>query len=65
MDTELFEDLKESLRQAKSIRAGKLEGRRTTIHPIDVKAVRESTKLPQDEFAAAINKQCRIESRLK
>ncbi len=55
MDTELFKDLKEGLRQAKAIRAGKLEGRRTTVNSIDVKAVRESTKLSQGEFAAAIN----------
>lgn len=55
MDTELFADLKESLRQAKAIRAGTLEGRRTIVNPIDVKAVRESSKLSQGEFAAAIN----------
>ena len=55
MDSELFEDLKESLRQAKAIRTGHLEGRRTIVHPLDVKAVRESTKLSQGEFAAAIN----------
>src|SRR5690606_4257507 len=49
------EDLKESLRQAKSIRAGQLDGRRTVVNPIDVKAVREQTQLSQTEFAAAIN----------
>ncbi len=47
MDTQLFEDLKDSLRQAKAIREGKLEGRRTMITPIDVKAVREQTQLSQ------------------
>ncbi|MGB3742728.1 MAG: NadS family protein [Castellaniella sp.] len=55
MDAQLFEDLKDSLRQAKAIRQGKLEGRRTTVTPIDVKAVREQTHLSQHEFAAAIH----------
>ena len=54
MDPQLFEELKDSLRQAKAIRQGKLEGRRTTVPPIDVKAVREQTKLSQGEFAAAM-----------
>lgn len=55
MDTQLFEALKDSLRQARAIRRGSLQGRRTTVVPIDVKAVREQTKLSQDEFAAAIH----------
>lgn len=55
MDAQLFEDLKDSLRQAKAIRQGKLEGRRTTVSPIDVKAVREQAKLSQGEFAAAMH----------
>ncbi len=55
MDAQLFEDLKDSLRQAKAIRQGKLDGRRTTVAPIDVKAVREQTKLSQGEFAAAMH----------
>ncbi|WP_322995223.1 hypothetical protein [Castellaniella sp.] len=38
MDTQLFEDLKDSLRQVKAIRQGKLEGRRTAVATIDVKA---------------------------
>ncbi|WP_322995210.1 NadS family protein [Castellaniella sp.] len=54
MDAQLFEDLKDSLQQAKAIRQGKLEGRRTTVIPIDVKAVREQAKLSQGEFAAAM-----------
>jgi DNA-binding transcriptional regulator YiaG len=55
MDTQLFEELKNSLRQAKAIRAGKLDGRRTIVNPIDVRAIRERTNLSQGEFAAAIN----------
>ncbi|SHG83562.1 NadS family protein [Pollutimonas bauzanensis] len=53
MDEKLFSELKLSLRQAKAIRAGQLEGRRTNV--IDVKAVRERTRLSQGDFAAAIN----------
>jgi len=53
MDEKLFAELKHSLRQAKAIRAGQLEGRRTNV--IDVKAVRERTRLSQGDFAAAIN----------
>src|SRR5690625_6624162 len=53
MDDNLFAELKESLVQAKDIRSGRLEARRTRI--IDVKAIRERTKLSQAEFATAIN----------
>ncbi len=53
MDEKLFAELKHSLRQAKAIRAGQLEGRRTSV--IDIKAVRERTRLSQGDFAAAIN----------
>ena len=54
MDPQLFEELKHSLRQAKAIRQGRLKARRTTVPAIDVKAVREQTKLSQGEFAAVI-----------
>lgn len=53
MDDNLFAELQESLVQAKDIRSGRLEARRTRI--IDVKAIRERTKLSQAEFATAIN----------
>ena len=55
MDKELFEDLKQSLREARAIRSGKLAGRRATVDVLDVKAVRERTHLSQGDFAAAIN----------
>jgi DNA-binding transcriptional regulator YiaG len=54
MDAQLFEELKDSLRQAKTTRGGKRDSRRMAVPPIDVKAVREQTKLSQGEFAAAI-----------
>ena len=55
MDDKLFEELKQSLREARSIRAGTLTGRRTWIDVMDVKAVRERTCLTQGEFAAALH----------
>ncbi|GAA0778434.1 NadS family protein [Castellaniella ginsengisoli] len=55
MDDKLFDELKQSLREARAIRAGTLSGRRTTVQALDVKALRESTRLSQGDFAAAIN----------
>jgi len=55
MDKTLFDDLKQSLKEAKAIRAGELKAsRRFTVNPIDVKAVRAKTGLSQNEFAQMI-----------
>jgi len=55
MEKTLFDDLKQSLREAKSIRAGELQAsRRFTVTPIDVKAIRAKTGLSQREFAQMI-----------
>ena len=55
MDDKLFDELKQSLREARAIRAGTLVGRRTKVEALDVKSVRERTRLSQGDFAAAIN----------
>ena len=55
MDKTLFDDLKQSLKEAKAIRAGELKAsRRFTVNPIDVKAVRAKTGLSQRGFAQKI-----------
>ena len=55
MEKTLFDDLKQSLKEAKAIRAGELKAsRRFTVNPIDVKAVRAKTGLSQNEFAQMI-----------
>jgi putative transcriptional regulator len=52
MDKNLFEDLVQSLKEAKAIRKGKAKAsRRFIVHPPDVKEVREQTGLTQEEFA--------------
>ncbi|MCQ9616396.1 helix-turn-helix domain-containing protein [Paenalcaligenes niemegkensis] len=56
MDKNLFVELKQSLIEAKAIRHGKLQpSRQFEVESIDVKAVRERTKLSQEEFATAIH----------
>lgn len=56
MDPKLFAELRQSLKEAKAIRAGELEPARSfNVDVLDVKQVREQTKLTQGEFAAAIN----------
>ncbi|NYT79212.1 helix-turn-helix domain-containing protein [Alcaligenaceae bacterium] len=56
MDPKLFAELRQSLKEAKAIRAGELEPARSfKVDVLDVKQVREQTKLTQGEFAAAIN----------
>lgn len=56
MDSELFGHLKQSLLEAKLIRQHRAEpSRRSDVSSIDVKAVRERTKLSQEEFAMAIH----------
>jgi len=52
METTLFDDLVQSLKEAKDISKGKaLPSRRFDIVPTDVKAVREKIGLSQSEFA--------------
>jgi DNA-binding transcriptional regulator YiaG len=52
MDKALFDDLVQSLREAKEITSGKAApSRRFEVAPPDVKAVRERTGLSQSEFA--------------
>lgn len=56
MDKQLFADLKTSLKEAAAIRKGRASPSRvTTLDPLDVKRVREQTKLSQAEFAAALH----------
>ncbi|MDF8365858.1 NadS family protein [Achromobacter anxifer] len=56
MDEQLFADLKTSLKEAAAIRKGQASPSRvTTLDPLDVKRVREQTKLSQAEFAAALH----------
>jgi DNA-binding transcriptional regulator YiaG len=56
MDKNLFESLKRSLAEAAEIRAGKAAPSRVfTFDAMDVKGIRERTKLSQEEFAAAIH----------
>ena len=55
MEKTLFDDLKQSLKEAKAIKAGETNAsRRFTVEPIDVKAVRAKTGLSQNEFAQMI-----------
>lgn len=52
MEPALFDDLLQSLKEAKDIAQGKAKAsRRTTIVPPDAKAVREKIGLSQSEFA--------------
>ncbi|MES2831586.1 MAG: NadS family protein [Pseudomonadota bacterium] len=52
MEQNLFDDLVQSLREAKKIADGETPAsRRFTITPADVKAVREKIGLSQSEFA--------------
>ena len=52
MEKSLFDDLTQSLKEAKAISAGHaLASRRNTVSPPDVKSVREKTGLSQSEFA--------------
>ncbi|MBJ6610279.1 MAG: helix-turn-helix domain-containing protein [Candidatus Thiothrix moscowensis] len=55
MDKTLFDDLVQSLKEAKAIAKGEAPAsRRFELKPIDVKAVREKTGLSQSEFASLI-----------
>lgn len=52
MDNTLFDDLVQSLKEAKAISKGEaLASRRFTVDAVDVKAVREQIGLSQSEFA--------------
>jgi putative transcriptional regulator len=52
MEQDLFSDLMQSLKEAKSIAHGEAQpSRRFTVAPPDVKAVREQIGLSQSEFA--------------
>ncbi len=52
MENTLFEDLVQSLKEAKAISKGKAKASRQFIHaPTDVKAIREHIGLSQSEFA--------------
>lgn len=53
MDKELFDDLVQSLKEAKAIARGKAPAsRRISFAAPDVRAVREQTGLSQSEFAS-------------
>jgi putative transcriptional regulator len=53
MDSTLFDDLLQSLQEAKAIAHGKAgASRRFKVNPPDVKAVRAKTGLTQSEFAS-------------
>lgn len=55
MEKSLFDDLVDSLKEAKAISHGEIPAsRRFTVMPIDVKAVRAKTGLTQSEFAKMI-----------
>ena len=52
MEQALFDDLAQSLKEAKAIAQGQAPAsRRYTVEPTDVKAVREQIGLSQSEFA--------------
>ena len=52
MEQALFDDLAQSLKEAKAIAQGQAPAsRRFTVEPTDVKAVREQIGLSQSEFA--------------
>ena len=53
MDKELFDDLVQSLKEAKAIAHGEAQAsRRISVAAPDVRAVREQTGLSQSEFAS-------------
>ena len=55
MEKQLFDELVQSLKQAKAISQGKAKAsRRFKIESTDVKAIREGVGLTQDEFAKLI-----------
>ena len=55
MDKTLFDELRQSLREAKAIAKGETQtSRRFAIQTPDVKAVREQTGLSQSDFARLI-----------
>lgn len=55
MDKTLFEDLVQSLQEAKVIARGEAEpSRRFVLKRMDVKAIREKTGLSQNQFAELI-----------
>ena len=55
MDKALFDDLQQSLKEAASIRRGKLvAGRVTEVHAPDAKAIRAKVGLSQSDFAQLI-----------
>ena len=55
MEKNLFDDLVNSLKEAKAINNGEITAsRRFAVVPIDVKAVRAKTGLTQSEFAQMI-----------
>ncbi|NMG49187.1 helix-turn-helix domain-containing protein [Azoarcus communis] len=52
MDKDLFEDLVQSLKEAKAITKGEIQpSRRFTVEAPDVRTLREKTGLSQAEFA--------------
>ena len=55
MEDNLFEDLVQSLNEARAIKNGKIEAsRRFVVEQLDVKAVRSKTGLSQNDFAQMI-----------
>ncbi len=55
MDKTLFDDLKQSLKEASAIRRGNLAASRVTkVHAPDAKAIRTKVGLSQSEFAKLI-----------
>ncbi len=55
MDSKLFGDLVQSLKEAGQVARGeRAASRRFTVDPLDVKTVRERTGLSQSEFASLI-----------
>ncbi|MBT0720971.1 NadS family protein [Rosenbergiella collisarenosi] len=55
MKDEMFDELIESMKQAVSIRRGEIDPSRVTSYSIpDVKAIRDSVGMKQNEFAQAV-----------
>lgn len=55
MDKSLFDDLRQSLKEAVAIRKGQAEpSRRFVVGAMDVRQIRERTQLSQEDFARAI-----------
>lgn len=55
MDKTFFDELRQSLKEAKAIRRGELApGRVTEVHAPDAKAIRAKVGLSQSEFAQLI-----------